>query len=253
MLRIYYPIPDIREDQFSITGEQARYLASVLRCRQGERIAVFDGKGNCLEGTIEKAGKKEVFVRGIRHIRIDTESILHITLVQSILKGEKMDIVIQKTTELGVKEIFPAVSERSQPRDTKKVGRWRKVAEEASKQSGRSTVPLIHDSRPLQEIFSGEAISRGFLFYEGEGRKISDALMSYSRKDSQLFSGKEASDASDALFIFIGPEGGFTREEVALGKEKGLIVSSLGKRILRAETAAISAVTLVQFALGDMG
>lgn len=252
MLRIYYPIPDIREDQFSITGEQARYLATVLRCRQGERIVVFDGKGNCLEGAVEKAGKKEVFVRGIRHISIDTESTLHITLVQSILKGEKMDIVIQKTTELGVKEIFPAVSERSQPRDTKKVGRWRKIAEEASKQSGRSAVPFIHDPRPLQKIFSGETVSRGFLFYEGEGRKISDALASY-RKDKQSFAVNEAPDASDALFVFIGPEGGFTREEVALGREEGLVISSLGKRILRAETAAISAVTLVQFALGDMG
>jgi RsmE family RNA methyltransferase len=105
----------------------------------------------------------------------------------------------------------------------------------------------------LQEIFSGETVSRGFLFYEGEGRKISDAFKSYSRKDSQPCAGKEVPDASDALFIFIGPEGGFTREEVALGKEKGLVVSSLGRRILRAETAAISAVTLVQFALGDMG
>ena len=252
MLRIYCPIPDIQEDHFSIIGEQARYLASVLRCRKGERIVVFDGKGNCVEGSIEKAGKREVCVRWVRHISIDTESTLNIKLVQSILKGEKMDIVIQKTTELVVKEIFPSISERSQSRDTKKVGRWRKIAEEASKQSGRSAVPIIHDPRLLQEIFCDETVLRGFLFYEGEDKKFSDALRSYSLTENQSLAGEAVPDASDTLFIFIGPEGGFTQEEVALGREGGLIVSSLGKRVLRAETAAISAVTLIQFTLGDM-
>ena len=253
MLRIYCPIPDITKGRLPLTGEQARYLGSVLRCRRGERLVMFDGRGRCVEGTIEKSGKREVIVGSVRPVLIDTESTLQITLVQSLLKGEKMDIVIQKTTELGVKEIVPVVSERSQPRNTKKVERWRKISEEASKQSGRSAVPVIHSPRALEEFFFDRPLFPGFLFYEGESERMSDALRVFSRSYSRSLSPGDEDDMSDQLFIFIGPEGGFVRDEVALGREKGLVVTSLGKRILRAETAAVSAVTLVQFSLGDMG
>lgn len=243
MPRIYVPISHIIDNRISITDEKAHYLISVLRCRKGDDLIVFDGKGNCLKTRILKADRREVITEVIEKFPCDTESHINITLVQGLLKGEKMDLVIQKTTELGVKEIIPVVTERSQMRETRKVTRWRKIAEEASRQSGRSIIPVIHDPIKFFDILNLLRPSNkvnGLLFYEEGGMKLSEAVSSFVPRLS-------------SLFIFVGPEGGFTKEEVFLAKEKGLFVTSLGERILRAETAAISAVALVQFLLGDMG
>jgi 16S rRNA (uracil1498-N3)-methyltransferase len=242
MHRIYFSVSNIKDNRMSITGEKARYLTSVLRCRKGDELIVFDGKGNCYRTTILKADKKEVIDEVIEKFPCDTESHINITLVQGLLKGEKMDMVIQKTTELGVKEIIPVVTERSQPRETRRVTRWRKIAEEASRQSGRSIIPIIHESMNFSDAFNLLQPSnriKGILFYEQGGMKLSEAVSSFVPRLS-------------SIYLFIGPEGGFTKEEVTLAKEKGLIVTYLGRRILRAETAAISAATLVQFLLGDM-
>jgi 16S rRNA (uracil1498-N3)-methyltransferase len=242
MVRIYLPITQTKEGRISITGEKARYLTSVLRCRKGDDLIVFDGKGNCLRTSILKADRKEVITVVLEKFPCNTESSLNIILIQGLLKGEKMNVVIQKTTELGVREIIPAVTSRSQLRETRKITRWKKIAEEASRQSGRTMIPVIHEPVEFGSLFTvhSSQLINGLIFYEGGGMKISEAISSLIPRPS-------------SLFVFIGPEGGFTREEVNLAREKGLIVTSLGKRILRAETAAISAVTLLQFLLGDLG
>lgn len=246
MLRVFISITSIIEGQISITGEKARYLTSVLRCRKGDELIVFDGKNNCFRTTILQVTRKEVTAQVLEKFPCDTESPLHIILAQGLLKGEKMDMVIQKATELGVKEIIPIITERSQVRETRKVSRWKKIAEEASKQSGRSIIPIVHEPIQFNDYISSlithhpSPLLNGLIFYEEGGMKLSEAVA--------LLITHHAS-----LFVIIGPEGGFTKEEVTLAKEKGLIVTTLGKRILRAETAAISAVTLVQFLLGDIG
>ncbi|NCO67452.1 MAG: 16S rRNA (uracil(1498)-N(3))-methyltransferase [Nitrospirae bacterium CG_4_10_14_0_8_um_filter_41_23] len=308
MPRIYLPINHIIDNRISITNEKARYLISVLRCRKGDELIIFDGKGNFLKTRILKADRREVITEVIENFSCDTESHIDITLVQGLLKGGKMDMVIQKTTELGVKEIIPVVTERSQLRETMKVARWRKIAEEASRQSGRSIIPIVHDPMEFKEFFSKQASINyppqspltkggikggGFIFYEEGGMKLSEAVEIFkqrfnytlpsplplregrhtptplSRGDTSLHPSQEGtiSDSQPSnppipplvkggeggFFVFIGPEGGFTKEEIILAKEKGLLITSLGERILRAETAAISAVTLLQFLLGDMG
>lgn len=274
MPRIFLPSADLKERHIRIQKEQARYLTSVLRSKAGDTLVVFDGMGNCLKTTIIKTDKREVIAEVIETFPYNTESPLNITLVQGLMKGEKMDLVIQKATELGVKEIIPTITERSQIRETRKVERWRKIAEEASRQSGRSKTPIVHEQMSFHKIFS-ESTSRltshggtvpdlppslrgvesglsqtinGLIFWEEGGIKVSEAVEKL--KESAVGSQK-AIDYQ--LIIAIGPEGGFTEEEVNLAKSKGLIVTSLGRRILRAETAAISAVTLVQFLLGDLG
>jgi 16S rRNA (uracil1498-N3)-methyltransferase len=308
MPRIYLPITDIKDNQVLITDEKARYLISVLRCRKGDELIIFDGKSNCLKTRILKADRREVITEVIEKFSRDTESHINITLVQGLLKGEKMDMVIQKTTELGVKEIIPVITERSQLRETRKIARWRKIAEEASRQSGRSIIPTVHDPMEFKEFFSKQASINhtpqspltkggikggGFIFYEEGGMKLSKAVEIFkqrfnytlpsplplregrhtptplSRGDTSLHPSQKGTilDSQPSnppippllkgdeggFFVFIGPEGGFTKEEFTLAEEKGLLIISLGKRILRAETAAISAVTLVQFLLGDMG
>jgi 16S rRNA (uracil1498-N3)-methyltransferase len=237
MLRIYLPNTHSVNNQISITADKARYLASVLRCKEGEALVIFNGEGNCFKTKISKVGKKEVIADVLEKFPCNPESPINITLVQSLLKGEKMDLVIQKTTELGVREIVPVVTERSQLKETRKTARWQKIAEEASRQSGRTVIPLVHEPVSFQNIFAGNDL-KGFIFYEEGGVRLS--VSSFILHPS-------------SLFIVIGPEGGFTKEEVELAKEKGLVAASLGKRILRAETAAIAAVTLAQYALGDMG
>jgi 16S rRNA (uracil1498-N3)-methyltransferase len=239
MSRIYLPNANIVNNQISITADKARYLASVLRCKEGDALVLFDGAGNCFRTKISKAGKKEVIADVLEKFPCDLESPVNIILVQSLLKGEKMDLVIQKTTELGVREIIPVVTERSQLRETRKVIRWQKIAEEASRQSGRTSIPVVHEPVSFQDIFKGNCL-KGFIFYEEGGARLSESVSSLIPPPS-------------SLFIVLGPEGGFTKEEVEMAKEKGLVATSLGKRILRAETAAIAAVTLAQYALGDMG
>ena len=213
---------------------------------------------------IKEARKREVFAEILETFSCNLESHLHCILIQGILKGEKMDIVIQKTTELGVNEIVPAVTERSQLRDTRRVKRWRKIAEEASRQSGRSAVPVVHEPVELKKVltsYASQSTHQGFIFYEEEGMKLSEAVKVFSTKGSKNPSplvGEVGVDSyrgkgEGKLSVLIGPEGGFSREEVTFAKEKGFLVMSLGKRILKAETAAISAVTLVQYLFGDMG
>lgn len=246
MPRIYIPDISAKENQVSITGDKAKYLSSVLRCKKGDELIVFDGEGNCLRTKILKADRREVIAEVLEKFTSDTESPVNISLVQGLLKGQKMDMVIQKTTELGVKEIIPVITERSQPRETRKVARWKKIAEEASRQSGRSIIPIVHEPMHFEDCLSSLVTCyplpslNALIFYEEGGVKISEAISSLVTRHS-------------SLFVIIGPEGGFTKEEVDIAESKGFIVTSLGKRILRAETAAISAITLVQFLLGDLG
>jgi 16S rRNA (uracil1498-N3)-methyltransferase len=259
MPRIFLPALSVTDNRVILAGEKAHYLSAVLRCKKGDELIVFDGNGNCVLTAIERVDKREVIAEVIRHFPCDFESPVHIILVQGLLKGEKMDWVIQKTTELGVREIIPVITERSQVRETRKAARWRKIAEEASRQSGRSVVPVVHEPLELKEFLRrnefnrhGDAETRrcgdvkGFVFWEDGWASFNEAVKKISVSPGHPFT-------VSPIHLLIGPEGGFTHDEVALAEENSFLVVSLGKRILRAETAAISAVTLVQFLLGDMG
>jgi 16S rRNA (uracil1498-N3)-methyltransferase len=268
MPRLYIPDINTVTNQIIITGEKARYLISVIRCKKGDELSIFDGKGKCFRTKIVKASRKEVIAEVIEAFSSDTESPLNIILIQGLLKGEKMDFVIQRTTELGVKEIIPAITKRSQLRETKKINRWRKIAEESSRQSGRSVIPVIHEPLDLGGLFNACSSQKkpcAIIFYEVGGMRLSEAIQQSRIQDSgcrmrdternnfpQYHESCIMHREFSPMFIFIGPEGGFTGEEIALAKENGLMVVSFGKRILRAETAAISAVTLIQFLLGDL-
>ena len=242
MPRIYLPLKNRENHAITITGEKAHYLISVLRCRKGDEIIIFDGSGHCSRARIAGIERKTVLAEVSGRFPCGNESGVRITLVLGLLKGEKMDMVIQKATELGVYEVIPVVTERSQIRETRKLARWRKIAEEASRQSGRSIVPEVCETVQFIDLFKGRGArvqGQGFLFHEGEGAKLSEAVASLSRRPS-------------SLFIMVGPEGGFTREEVTLAQAQGATLVTLGKRILRAETAALAALSIVQFQFGGM-
>ena len=253
-MRIILKKEEIKGNRITLFGEKARYLISVLRCSSGDELQVLDGEGSLYKSKIAGIENKKVIIDLLEKISLNAESPLNLILVQGILKGEKMDMVIQKATELGVKEIIPAITERSQIRHTRKVDRWRKVAEEASKQSGRTIIPVVHEPMDFSNFFESFVNSHkinGFIFWEEGGFSLKEAIKQ-SAVSIQHLDNSRFSTLNSQLFVLVGPEGGFSKEEVNLAASKGLITVSLGKRILRAETAAISAVALIQFLLGDI-
>jgi len=239
MRRIFLYTEVVGRGPVVVNRDKARYLSSVLRCVEGEIISVTDLNGNSYLSRIASITRKEVIIEVLERQDIDAESRLHIRLLQGVLKGEKMDLVVQKATELGVKEVVPVVTERSQIRETKKLARWRKIAEEASRQSGRSRVPVIHETMEFADLTNSGLVSGGgIIFWEQCGDNLSALLR---RRKGQ-----------DEIALFTGPEGGFSELEVRAAAEMGLSPATLGKRILRAETAAITAVAIAQYELGDL-
>lgn len=247
MPRIFLPFTET-SGAIQITGEKAKYLATVLRCKEGEELVVFDGKGASLKTIIRRITKKDILAEIVEAIEGDLKTPLPVTLIQGLLKGEKMDLVIQKTTELGIRKIVPVITERSQLRETRKLDRWKKIAEEAARQCGRNDIPDISELLAFNEIFTEKTSpdTLSLLFWEGGGLPLKEAVLTQSPSQAPA-------SALQPINILIGPEGGFSAKEVELAKANGCIVTSLGERILRAETAAISAVTLVQFLVGELG
>jgi len=241
MHRIFLLKSSLSDRPVVIEDEKAHYLASVLRCKPGDRIIVTDENGGSYAARVLSASKKKITIEIAGDYKMNTESSLDIILAQGLLKGEKMDFVIQKATELGVAAIIPVVTERSQLRETRKLPRWKKIAEEASRQSGRTRVPEIFGTYSFEDVFSASTLTsgKGIIFWEQGGEKLSAVIDRLSRRDR--------------ICLLIGPEGGFSEKEALLASEKGFMTATLGSRILRAETASITAVSVIQYALGDLG
>ena len=232
-MTIFIPSELISKRQnIKVPLEKSRYLLSVLRCKKGHALTVIDGRGSAYAAEIVSIVKKDVFIDITGELTLNAELPVPLILCQGLLKGEKMDLVIQKATELGVAEIVPLVTERSIVKETRKGKRWQTIAEEAAEQCGRAVVPLIRHPEKLTDLLDGEKVN-GLLFWEGGGRALSEAM--------------EVIDGGRTVHIFIGPEGGFTAAEVRKAEGRGIVRTTLGKRILRAETAAIAAAALVQF------
>ncbi len=249
MIRIFLPQEQLRSDNISITGDKARYLSIVLRSKPGDTITVLDGNGFKYECAVTEVHKKEVSAKLIKKIPYSVESPLSITLAQGIAKGDKMDFIIQKSTELGVGKITPLITERSQVRHTAKIQRWRKIALSASRQSGRYKIPEIDEPVGLREFLSGQSPHMenagdggycGIIFSEEhEKRNLKKVLSSLKNTGN--------------ITLLIGPEGGFSKEETADAVKTGFIPASLGPRILRTETAPVAAISIIQYELGDAG
>lgn len=213
---------------------KSRYLLTVLRCKKGRPLTVIDGKGKAYSAQIVSVAKKDVLIDIIGEVGMNTELPVKLTLCQGILKGDKMDMVIQKATELGVSEIVPLITERCVVKETRKVTRWHTIAEEAAEQCDRAVIPMITKPVVLMDMLAGEHLN-GLFFRERGGRTFSEAMAAVNN--------------GQPIHIFIGPEGGFTEGEASKAEGRGIIGTTIGKRILRADTAAIAASALVQFSL----
>jgi len=245
MPRFYVSQPRIENGMLKVEGDEVRHIRRVLRLRGGDEIVVFNGLGKEYEGRIVGEGPSSVVIMIQNMLSSKKESPLEITLAQSLLKGEKMENLIQKATELGVKEILPFLSSRSVPlleksRRLKRYHRWGKIAIEASKQCGRGVIPRIE---PLQDYYEMlQNISGDFL-----------RLILWEKEEARLKELLEGSKEKRKIFFIVGPEGGLSEEEVGLAREKGFIPVTLGKRILRSETASLCVLSILQYEWGDIG
>ncbi|MBI5196586.1 MAG: 16S rRNA (uracil(1498)-N(3))-methyltransferase [Nitrospirae bacterium] len=255
MTRIFLPPEELASNQIKITGEQARYLSLVLRVTPGETITILDGAGRRYTCRIIQVHKKEVLAEKIKEELYSAESPISITLAQGLPKGEKMDLIIQKSTELGVKKIIPLITEHAEVRETGKLERWRKIALSAAQQSGREKIPEIESPVSLNEFLGKHetVIASPDISGRSNLKNSFGIIFSETEKNQTLKKVlKNFKDCTD-IAILIGPEGGFSHEEVTLAINSGVIPASLGPRILRTETAAITAMSILQYEMGDAG
>jgi 16S rRNA (uracil1498-N3)-methyltransferase len=228
-----------------IEGDEVRHIRRVLRLKRGDEIVVFNGSGKEYGGTIVEEGPSSVVITIQNIFSSRPESHLEMTLAQSLLKGDKMDYLIQKATELGVKEIIPFLSSRSVPlleksKRFKRNVRWERIAVEASKQCGRGVVPRIEPLQAYSEMLrTASPGSLRLILWEKEGARLKEAL--------------EGSTGKTKIFFIIGPEGGLSQEEVDQAKRNGFTPVTLGRRILRSETASLCLMSILQYEWGDMG
>ena len=261
MTRLFLPPEELTSDEVVITGDNARHLALVLRIETGELIEVLDGNGQKYTCTVRRVHKKEVVARIINKEPYSVESPVAVTLAQGIARGEKMDLIIQKSTELGVQRIIPVITERSQVRNTKKLERWRKIAASASQQSGRDKIPEILEPVALKDFLSetvqmqlaGNSVSVIPTKAGIQKKEILKLILSESFQEQNLKKILKAENDIKQILLLIGPEGGFSKEEITVAVETGFREVSLGPRILRTETAPIAVISIIQYARGDMG
>ena len=238
---------DITEAGGCITGEDAKHIAKVLRMKVGDELTVCDTKGRDYDCMIEEIGAGEVRLKVLSVAPSQSEPDVRVHLYQAMPKADKMETIIQKAVELGAASITPVMTRRCVSRPDaksmdKKLVRYNRIALEAAKQCGRGVVPPV---LPLLELPQAlEQMQRTgcpILFYENATAPAKQVIAKARE------SGKELEIAD-----LIGAEGGFDEDEVALAMERGCHILSLGKRILRCETAPLAALTILMYETGNM-
>jgi 16S rRNA (uracil1498-N3)-methyltransferase len=245
--RFYAPPSDFNShrETVTLTVDEARYLREVLRLKVGDEVYVFNGEGREFQCRIEESRRDSASLKVVREVDpARPESSLQLTLAVALLKGEKFDLVVQKTTELGATRIVPMITKLAdiRLRDTsdaaKRVSRWQRIALEAAKQSGRAVVPAVDEPVAFDSFVRSSAAGGALLFSERDGQPLLEV--------------KETLPTVTALTALIGSEGGWTDQELELARNSGIPIVTLGGRTLRAETAAIAVTALLQHVFGDL-
>ncbi len=232
----------IDEHKGIITGDDAKHIAKVLRMKVGEKLVACDCQGKDYDCVISEVTDKQVELTVEKTYASETEPSVHVTLYQAMPKSDKMELIIQKAVELGVSAIVPVQTKRCVSRPdaksmAKKLERYNRIAFEAAKQCGRGRIPqvlpMLDYNEALAEMKKDE---RAFLFYENSTSSFR----------------KELEQAVHSVSIMVGAEGGFEEEEVNKALEQGIASLSLGKRILRCETAPLAALSIIMYETGNM-
>ena len=243
MHRFFIPKPFKQEMQ--IAGQDAHHIMDVLRMGPGDLLQVVADDGISFVGEIAAVSTNTVTVSAKEILRESHEPDVRISLLQGLAKGEKMELIIQKAVEIGVAEIFPLAMDHSvvvldRSKAGKKTERWQKIAEAAAKQSKRDMIPDVHEVMKLSRVLQEEKWDLLVIAYESENQvSLKEVLQAH--KDAK------------SIGIIIGPEGGLSNEEVKAAQEAGGIAVSLGRRILRTETAGMVVATAILYETDNLG
>jgi len=237
MRRFFAPVENFNQQKISLSVEESKHLRDVLRLIEGAKVKVFDGAGKEFLCAVEKIEKKTTVLKIISETAPTApESTLNLTMAVALLKGEKFDLIVQKAVELGVTKLVPLDTKRADVKlkDTeKRVERWRKIALEAAKQSGRAKLMLVEQTINFEKFIETAGGTR-ILFAERGGASFSEI------------------ETSGKITAVIGSEGGWETAEIETARENGFEVITFGSRILRAETAAIVVAAILQNRFGDL-
>ncbi|CAH8226883.1 16S rRNA (uracil(1498)-N(3))-methyltransferase [Vibrio aestuarianus] len=239
--RIYHPTPISQLGTIALSDDAAGHIGRVLRMQVGQEVLLFDGSGAEFPATISEVTKKGVLVEVAERVESSCESPLNLHLGQVISRGDKMEFTIQKSVELGVNTITPLISERcgvklDAKRFEKKLEQWQKIAISACEQCGRNTVPVI---RPIMQL-------------EAWCAEQSDALK-LNLHPRAKYSINTLPEPVTKVRLLIGSEGGLSAQEIRMTEEYQFEETLLGPRVLRTETAALTAITALQVRFGDLG
>ncbi len=240
MPKFFFNKNDISRGQVQLFGEDEKHIKTVLRAREGEEVTLCDGEGmdyQCRIASLERGVLLDIISKEV----CETEPKTKITLYQGLPKADKMELIIQKCVELGIDRIVAVSTERAivklDKKEAKKLERWQKIAEAAAKQSGRGKIPEISQ----QVLKFKEAVA--------EAKKLDGAIIPYEREQETGIRQFVQGFQGESVGIFIGPEGGFSDEEIALAQENGITPITLGKRILRTETAGMTTTAILLYEL----
>lgn len=241
MYRFFVPVENISGEKICITGDDVNHIRNVLRMRSGEKVVVSCGRGTDYFCAIESLETDRIILRVEQERQTETELPVRITLFQALPKKDKMEFVIQKAVELGASEIVPVMTKRcvvrlDEKKEAKRRERWQGIAEAAAKQSGRGVLPQI---RPVADFAGALELAEN----------MDTVLIPYELCGdmSESAAALERAVRGDSIGIFIGPEGGFERGEVEQAVGRGALPISLGRRILRTETAGLAALSVLMF------
>jgi 16S rRNA (uracil1498-N3)-methyltransferase len=241
MRRFYAHPRQFSQDVVTLDPEETLHLARVLRLGVGARVEVCDGEGGNFAAQVAALEPRGATLRILDKLDAWGESPLELVLGVGLAKGEAADEVVRQTTEMGVSRIFPFISERSErltpERAVRRRERWRRLARESIKSCQRSLLPLIEPPRDFAAALIGPEEVKLIFWEEEQGGGLHPVLLLPRPRDVR---------------VLIGPEGGFSAGEAALAQEAGFHVVSLGPRRLKVPTAALAAITLIQYAWGDL-
>ena len=237
-----------KQDSVTLIADEARHLREVLRLKAGDEVFVFDGAGKEFHCRIAESRRDTTQLEVLAEVSpAKPESPLQLTLALALLKGEKFDLVVQKATELGVTRIVPVITKHADIRlrdksdAAKRVTRWQRIAMEAAKQSGRAVVPVVDSVSTF-----------GSLVETASEAEHCNCVMFSEREGQSLLQTKGRLADTKQVTALVGSEGGWSDEEIDGARAAGWSVVTLGGRTLRAETAAIAVVTLLQHIFGDL-
>lgn len=240
--RIYQSTPLQPNSTIQLDTAATHHVARVLRANVGDKLIIFNGEGGEYEGSITHVDKKSVSISINKFIERNPESPLELYLAQGISRGEKMDYTIQKAVELGVKKIFPILTERcnvklDEERREKRLQHWRSIVIGACEQSGRTSIPELLPPQSLKSFIENVQADWKFILAPEAPKTLKEFFLEKNLR----------------VVLLIGPEGGLSNREIDLAMKKEFISLCLGSRVLRTETAAVTALSILQFYAGDLG